>query len=191
MSIFISLEIHQGRVVGQYGVERTYDQYLRGDAGRELIEVDALGHTKRSISVNSPRAGDDLYLTIDIRLQQLAEDLLGNESGAIVALNPITGDILALASQPSFDPNALSRGLPVSEWQELRQDSRYPLTNRAIQGQYPPGSTFKIVMATEMVSPGYQGSPLAFNFHSVDGMRPDRSAGRSIPVFCPNPNCLA
>ena len=143
--------LHQGSVVGQYGVERTYDQYLRGNAGRELIEVDALGHTKRSISVNSPRAGDDLYLTIDIRLQQLAEDLLGLESGAIVALNPITGDILALASQPSFDPNALSQGLPGSEWQALRQDTRYPLTNRALQGQYPPGSTFKIVMAAAVL----------------------------------------
>ena len=144
-------ELHQGSLVGQYGVEGTYDQYLRGFAGRELIEVDALGHTKQSISVNKPGAGDDLYITIDIRLQKLAEDLLGSESGAIVALDPLTGEILALASQPGFDPNALSRGLTRSQWQQLLQDSRHPLTNRAIQGQYPPGSTFKIIMAAAVL----------------------------------------
>ena len=144
-------ELHQGSLVGQYGVEGTYDQYLRGFAGRELIEVDALGHTKQSISVNKPGAGDDLYITIDIRLQKLAEDLLGSESGAIVALDPLTGEILALASRPGFDPNALSRGLPRSQWQQLLQDSRHPLTNRAIQGQYPPGSTFKIIMAAAVL----------------------------------------
>ena len=144
-------ELQQGSLVGQYGVEGTYDQYLRGFAGRELIEVDALGHTKQSISVNKPGAGDDLYLTIDIRLQKLAEDLLGSESGAIVALDPFSGEILALASRPGFDPNALSRGLPRSEWQQLLQDSRHPLTNRAIQGQYPPGSTFKIIMAAAVL----------------------------------------
>ena len=144
-------ELHQGSLVGQYGVEGTYDQYLRGFAGRELIEVDALGHTKQSISVNKPGAGDDLYITIDIRLQKLAEDLLGSESGAIVALDPLTGEILALASRPSFDPNALSRGLTRSQWQQLLQDSRHPLTNRAIQGQYPPGSTFKIIMAAAVL----------------------------------------
>ena len=144
-------ELHQGSLVGQYGVEGTYDKYLRGFAGRELIEVDALGHTKQSISVNKPGAGDDLYLTIDIRLQKLAEDLLGPESGAIVALDPLSGEVLALASRPGFDPNALSRGLPRSEWQQLLQDSRHPLTNRAIQGQYPPGSTFKIIMAAAVL----------------------------------------
>ena len=144
-------ELHQGSLVGQYGVEGTYDRYLRGFAGRELIEVDALGHTKQSISVNKPGAGDDLYITIDIRLQKLAEDLLGPESGAIVALDPRTGEVLALASRPGFDPNALSRGLPRAQWQQLLQDSRHPLTNRAIQGQYPPGSTFKIIMAAAVL----------------------------------------
>ena len=147
-------DLQQGRVVGQYGVERSYDKELRGQAGRELIEVDALGHTKRSISVNRPRAGNDLYLTIDVRLQQLAENLLGTESGAIVILDPMTGEILALASRPSFDPSAVSRGLSASQWHELLQDSGHPLTNRAIQGQYPPGSTFKIVMAAALLETG-------------------------------------
>ena len=147
-------DLRLGSVIGQYGVERSYDRYLRGHAGRELIEVDALGHTKRSISVNRPQPGDDFYLTIDIRLQTLAEDLLGEESGAIIIVNPLNGEVLTLASRPSFDPTSLSRGLPASQWQELLEDSRHPLTNRAIQGQYPPGSTFKIVMAAGVLDTG-------------------------------------
>lgn len=136
-----------GSVIGQYGVERIYEKTLRGRAGRKLIEVDALGHEKRMISVDKPQVGNDVYLTIDFRLQKLAEDLLGEEAGAIVALDPQTGDILAMASRPSFDPNALSRGLRADAWNDILQDERHPLTNRAIQGQYPPGSTFKIITA--------------------------------------------
>ena len=139
--------LHQGSIVGQYGVERQYDSLLRGRAGRKLIEVDALGHEKRTIFVKKPQAGHDLYLTIDFDLQQLAENLLGEEAGAIIALDPKNGETLALASRPSFDPNALSRGLRATEWQTILQDERHPLTNRAIQGLYPPGSTFKIIMA--------------------------------------------
>jgi penicillin-binding protein 2 len=139
--------LHPGSIVGQYGVERKYDQLLRGQAGRKLIEVDALGHEKRTISVEKPQAGHDLYLTLDFDLQQLAENLLGEEAGAIIALDPKTGDTLAIASRPSFDPNALSRGLSSKKWQNILQDKRHPLTNRAIQGLYPPGSTFKIIMA--------------------------------------------
>lgn len=140
-------ELVQGSIVGQYGVERRYDRTLRGEAGRKLIEVDALGHEKRTISVEKPQAGNDVYLTLDFRLQKLAEEVLGEEAGAIVALDPQTGETLALASRPSFDPNALSRGLSTREWKTILQDGRHPLTNRAIQGQYPPGSTFKIIMA--------------------------------------------
>lgn len=149
--------LYRGSIVGQYGVERMYDQLLRGQAGRKLIEVDALGHEKRTISVEKPQAGHDIYLTLDFDLQRLAEDLLGQEAGAIVALDPKTGETLALASRPSFDPNALSRGLSSQDWQSILQDTRHPLTNRAIQGQYPPGSTFKIVMAAA-----------ALETHSID-----------------------
>ena len=131
---------------------------LRGVAGQELLEVDALGHKKQTISVRRSTAGDDLYLTIDIRLQRLAEDLLGNEAGAIVALDPRTGAVLVLASRPSFNPTALSGGLPLQEWKALLNDTRHPLTNRAIQGQYPPGSTFKIVMAAAVLDSKTAGS---------------------------------
>jgi penicillin-binding protein 2 len=143
--------LQQGRIIGQYGVERTFDEYLLGETGEEMVEVDALGYPKRSLSVQRPLAGDDLYLTLDIRLQRLAEDLLGEEAGAIVALDPWNGDVLALASKPGFNPNDVSGGISAKDWQRFLQDARHPLTNRAIQGQYPPGSVFKIIMAAALL----------------------------------------
>lgn len=140
-------DLHQGSIIGQYGVEKSFDRYLRGRAGEKSVEVDALGHEKRAAVAERPRAGDDLYLTIDARLQKLAEELLGEEAGAIVALDPTSGDVLAMASRPAFDPNTLSRELTPKQWVEIVQDEGRPLNNRATQGQYPPGSTFKIVMA--------------------------------------------
>lgn len=140
-------DLHQGSIVGQYGVEKSFDRYVRGQAGQKSVEVDALGHEKRTVEVEKPQPGNDLYLTIDIRLQKVAEDLLGEESGAIVALDPTNGDILAMASRPGFDPNVLSRELTAKQWIEIVQNEGRPLNNRASQGQYPPGSTFKVPMA--------------------------------------------
>ena len=140
-------DLHQGSVVGQYGVEKSFDRYVRGQAGAKSVEVDAHGHEKKADIIEKPQAGNDLYLTIDVRLQKLAEDLLGREYGAIVALDPNSGDILAMASRPAFDPNVLSRELTPKQWVEIVQDEGRPLNNRASQGQYPPGSTFKIPMA--------------------------------------------
>ncbi len=140
-------ELHQGSIVGQYGVEKFFDRVVRGQAGEKSIEVDALGHEKQTVVVDQPHAGNDLYLTIDARLQKVAENLLGQESGAIVALDPTTGDVLAMASRPGFDPNVLSRELTPKQWVEIVQDEGRPLNNRASQGQYPPGSTFKVMMA--------------------------------------------
>lgn len=140
-------ELHQGSIVGQYGVEKFFDQIVRGEAGQKNVEVDALGHEKRTVTVDQPRAGDDLYLTIDARLQKLAEELLGEEAGAIVALDPTNGDVFAMASRPAFDPNVLSRELTSKQWAAIVQDEGRPLNNRASQGQYPPGSTFKVLMA--------------------------------------------
>ncbi|MFO0774382.1 MAG: penicillin-binding protein 2 [Nitrospiraceae bacterium] len=140
-------DLHQGSLVGQYGVEKSFDRVMRGKAGQKSVEVDALGHAKRTTVIERPHAGNDLYLTIDVRLQKLAEDLLGEEDGAIVALDPTNGEVLALASRPAFDPNLMSRELTGKQWEQIVQNERHPLTNRALQGQYPPGSTFKIVMA--------------------------------------------
>lgn len=141
------IDLHQGSIVGQYGVEKSYDRHMRGMAGQKSVEVDALGHEKKASVVERPQAGNDLYLTIDVRLQKVAEDLLGQEQGAIVALDPNSGDILAMASRPGFDPNVLSRELTAKQWVEIVQDEGRPLNNRAAQGQYPPGSIFKIPMA--------------------------------------------
>jgi penicillin-binding protein 2 len=140
-------DLHQGSIVGQYAVEKFFDREVRGRPGQKSVEVDALGHEKRAVVAAKPVAGDDLYLTIDARLQKLAEELLGEDTGAIVALDPTNGDILAMASRPTFDPNVLSKELTSKQWIEIVQDEGRPLTNRATQGQYPPGSTFKIVMA--------------------------------------------
>jgi penicillin-binding protein 2 len=120
---------------------------VRGQAGQKNVEVDAHGNEKQEVVVEQPQAGNDLYLTIDARLQKAAEDLLGVEYGAIVALDPTNGDILAMASRPGFDPNVLSRELTPKQWVEIVQDEGRPLNNRASQGQYPPGSTFKVPMA--------------------------------------------
>lgn len=139
--------LHQGSIVGQYGVEKSFDRHVRGQAGQKNVEVDALGHEKRAAVIEKPQAGNDLYLTIDVRLQKVAEELLGQEYGAIVALDPTNGDILAMASRPGFDPNVLSRELTPKQWVEIVQDEGRPLNNRASQGQYPPGSTFKVPMA--------------------------------------------
>jgi len=130
----------QGSIIGKAGVEKTYDRMLRGKPGEKTIEVDARG--------NELTPGDDLYLSLDLRLQRLAESLLGAESGAIVALDPRNGDVLVMASSPAYDPNVLSRGLTPALWEQIASDTSHPLTNRALQGQYPPGSTFKIMVAS-------------------------------------------
>src|SRR5438876_1201247 len=138
----------QGSIVGKAGVEKSYDRMLRGKPGQKTIEVDARGNELKTVSVVEQTPGDDLYLSLDLGLQRLAESLLGAESGAIVALDPRNGDVLAMASSPPYDPNVLSRGLTPALWDQIASDTRHPLTNRALQGQYPPGSTFKIMVAS-------------------------------------------
>jgi len=138
----------QGSIVGKAGVEKTYDRMLRGKPGEKTIEVDARGNELKTVAVVEQTPGDDLYLSLDLRLQRLAESLLGAESGAIVALDPRNGDVLVMASSPAYDPNVLSRGLTPALWEQIASDTSHPLTNRALQGQYPPGSTFKIMVAS-------------------------------------------
>ncbi len=145
--------------IGQWGVEKLFDGFLRGKPGSRAIEADALGRRLRLIKEVPPEHGNDLYLSIDINLQRAAEEAFGDRVGALVALRPGTGEVLALASRPSFDPNLFSRGIHYEHWLLLSQDKRYPLLNRALQSQYPPGSTFKIITAIaaleeEAVTPG-------------------------------------
>jgi penicillin-binding protein 2 len=141
-------DLTMGSIVGKSGVEKSYDQVIRGRPGQKTIEVDARGAERKTLAVVEQTSGDDLYLSIDLPLQRLAESLLDQESGAVVAMDPANGDVLVLASRPGYDPNTLSHGLSGAVWEKIANDARHPLTNRAIQGLYPPGSIFKIMVAS-------------------------------------------
>ena len=144
-----------GRIVGQNGVEKVYDRFLRGGVGKKSIEVDAAGHERRVLNVMEPVSGDSIILSIDLRLQKTAEEALGDRPGAVVVMDTGTGEVLALVSHPAFDPNVLSRRLSPRVWQKIAENPAHPLNNRAIQGTYPPGSVFKIVMASAGLEEGY------------------------------------
>jgi len=143
-----------GDVVGKSGLERAWEPYLRGVQGGQQVEVDALGRELRVLDEEEAIPGHTLVLSIDRDLQQAAEAALGDEAGAIVALDPRNGDVLAMVSRPAFDPNEFTGGIKPERWRELTQEPRHPLNARATQGQYPPGSTFKIIMATAALEEG-------------------------------------
>ena len=140
--------------IGQWGIERLYDRQLRGIPGGKIIEVDALGRELRLLKGKSPTRGDDIWLAMDIHVQKEAEDSFGDKTGAMVAIKPDTGELLAFISKPSFDPNLFARGIKYKQWEELNQNRKLPLLNRALQSQYPPGSTFKIVTAIAALEEG-------------------------------------
>jgi penicillin-binding protein 2 len=138
-----------GDLIGRTGIERSYEQILRGQDGAEFVVVNANGKRVSTLSEGPPRppqAGHDLVLAVDIRVQQAMEEAMkGVDRGAAVALDPHDGGILGLVSRPAYDPNEFSVGLTVDRWRELTSGGSNPLLNRAIQGVYPPGSTFKVV----------------------------------------------
>ena len=138
---------NEGDWVGKKGVERTYDNILRGENGGVQVEVDASGVQRRTLAYKDPIQGQTLMLTIDYKVQKLAEDMMGDNVGAILVTNPKTGEILAMVSKPNFDPNLFVSGISFDAWNKLIKDKTFPLENRAIQGQYPPGSIFKLVTA--------------------------------------------
>ena len=140
--------------IGQWGAELLFDRTLRGIPGERIIEIDALGREIKLLQENPPVKGDDLKLSIDINLQKAAEEAFAGRAGAVVALKPDTGEILGLVSRPSFDPNLFARGVNYSQWTALIQDKKVPMLNRALQSQYPPGSTFKIVTAIAALNEG-------------------------------------
>lgn len=135
------------QLIGQGGIEKVYDKLLRGIAGKRMIQVNAAGRKVKDLGIEEPRPGTDLVLTIDLDVQQAAEEALGSRDGAVVAMDPNTGEILAMASHPNYDPNLFPRGIAPKDWVRLMNDPSHPLYNRAIQSVYPPGSTFKIVVA--------------------------------------------
>ena len=137
----------QGDLLGQYGVERTQEKFLRGQSGFKQVEVDAYGRELRVVRPFVEKPGNNVYLTIDIELQKKAEKLFEAHEGSIIVLDPSDGAILAMVSKPSFNPNIFAGGIDAKNWKGLMNDPLKPLENRAIRGQYPPGSIFKIVMA--------------------------------------------
>jgi len=140
--------------IGQWGVEKFFDKSLRGTAGERLIEVDAIGREIRLLRENPAVKGTDLTLSLDIALQKAAEDAFGEKAGALVALKVDTGEILGFVSEPSFDPNRFAKGISAEDWNALAADKKVPMLNRAIQSQYPPGSTFKIITAIAALEAG-------------------------------------
>jgi len=136
-----------GDEIGQYGLERRWEELLRGQSGGQQVEVDALGRRVRVLHEVTDVPGYTVHLTLDRQLQETAYEALKGKQGTIVALDVRNGAILVLASTPAFDPNAFARGIKAEEWIGLIKDQLRPLSNRAIQGQYPPGSTFKIIMS--------------------------------------------
>jgi penicillin-binding protein 2 len=144
----------RGDVVGKFGVEKTWDADLRGQSGGQQLEVDASGRRLRTLEEVPAQTGHSLILTIDMDLQKQVEAVLGEKPGAMIALDVNSGEILALASAPSFDPGIFARGITTEEWRVLRDDPLHPLTNRATQGQYPPASTFKIISAAAALEEG-------------------------------------
>lgn len=140
--------------IGQWGAELLFDKSLRGTPGERIIEVDALGREIRLLQEKQSVKGEDLKMSIDINLQKATEDAFAGRAGAVVALKPDTGEVLGLVSSPSFDPNLFARGISYKQWMGLSQDKKLPMLNRALQSQYPPGSTFKIVTAIAAIEEG-------------------------------------
>jgi len=134
-------------ILGKYGIEYKYESLLRGKEGGRQIEVDAAGRELRVLGKLAPTPGKNIYLTIDSHLQKVVENLLVDKKGCVVAIDPNSGEVLAMASSPTFNPNQFSKGISFEEWHELITNPYHPLENKAIQGQYPPGSIFKIITA--------------------------------------------
>ena len=136
-----------GYLVGKYGIEQTHEVELMGESGGRQIEVNAVGRMMRVLGTVEPIPGNNLFLTLDLELQKAAEEALAGKNGAVVALDPRNGDVLAMVSKPDFDPNLFSRGITPENWKSIIGNPARPLQNRATQGQYPPGSVFKIITA--------------------------------------------
>ena len=141
------ISYRMGALIGKYGVEYRWENDLRGVDGGRQIEVDALGREIRPLGVVEPFPGNNLFLTIDLDLQQTAEEAYQDKNGALVAMDPKTGRILAMVSKPSFEPDAFARNILPEEWKSLVENPAHPLQNKGIQGQYPAGSVFKIITA--------------------------------------------
>jgi len=143
-----------GALIGKYGIEYRWESDLKGVDGGRQIEVDALGREIKPLRSVEPSPGNNVILTIDLELQKAAEEAFQDKSGSLIAMDPRNGRILAMVSKPSFDANLFARIILPEEWKSLMENPRHPLQNRGIQGQYPPGSVFKIITAIAGVEAG-------------------------------------
>jgi len=140
--------------IGKLGVEQSFETTLHGQTGFDLLETSAGGHAVRHLNSRPAIPGGTVMLSLDIRLQKLVEDLFGKRRGALVALDPNNGEVLALVSKPTFDPNLFVGGIDQENWQALNESIDKPLLNRALRGTYPPGSTYKPFMALAALETG-------------------------------------
>jgi penicillin-binding protein 2 len=150
-------------VIGKLGLEQRYEQELHGATGFEEVEQTAGGRAVRRLKSHPPTPGDKLVLSVDIRLQALVEQLFGDRRGALVAIDPRSGELLAFVSKPTFDPNLFVDGIDVESWRELNESLDKPLLNRALRGTYPPGSTFKPFMAIAALNSGKRAAGTVIN----------------------------
>ena len=149
--------------IGKLGLEQSYEKQLHGTAGFEQVETSAGGRAVRRLSSHPPTPGDKLVLAIDIRLQALVEEMFADRRGALVAMDPRTGEVLAFVSKPTFDPNLFVDGIDVDSWRDLNESIDKPLLNRALRGTYPPGSTFKPFMAIAALNTGKRNPSTIIN----------------------------
>jgi len=146
--------IEAGDLVGKIGIEKVYNRYLQGEKGGKQLEVDAHGRELRTISSKDSLPGENIYLTLNLKMQQIAEEELGERKGVVLIGNPHTGEILVFLSHPSFNPNLFAQGISLSVRDKLFSDPDNPLENRTIRGEYHPGSSFKIIVATAALEEG-------------------------------------
>ncbi|GBG03272.1 penicillin-binding protein [Azospira sp. I13] len=171
--------------IGKAGLEQNYEFHLHGQTGYEEVEVDAGGRAVRVLSRTAPVSGNNLALTLDSKLQEITEQAFGNRRGALVAIEPTTGGILALVSKPTYDPNLFVDGIRGDDWDTLNTDPDKPLLNRAIYSAYPPGSTFKPFMALAALTQGKRtpsqaiADPGFFNFGGHQ-FRDDKKGGHGM-----------
>ncbi len=149
--------------IGKVGIEQRYERHLHGTTGVEEVENDAAGRAVRSLSRRPPVSGNNLVLTLDARLQEVAYRAFGDFRGALVAIDPRSGGVLALVSKPGFDPNLFVDGIDSQTWAEINNSPDKPMNNRALQGTYPPGSTFKPFMALAGLELGKRSAQYTIN----------------------------
>lgn len=170
-----ALENYRGSShIGRIGIEQSYEKELHGITGFEQVETDVAGRSVRTLSRILPIAGSDLILSLDLKLQQAAERAFGEYRGALIAMDPNTGEILAFVSKPGFDPNLFVDGIDHINWKLLNESIDKPLNNRALRGVYPPGSTYKPFMALAALELGKRSPDYAINdpgFFSLPGSK--------------------